>query len=335
MRKYPIIVDMLEHIETACRSAVENGFQSRASALKDMLIYHMGWAEDGNIKTGKRIRPLLLCLSTHLCGGNWRDAIPAASAVELIHNFSLIHDDIQDKSPTRHGKPALWELQGIAQAINAGDALFSLALNQIWQLAPRFDAETISQCSQLLTSTCLQLTEGQYMDLDFENRGRITIEDYQSMIEGKTTALIATSTKLGAMLGTLDRDKQGLFHQYGYYLGLAFQVMDDFLGIWGDEAVTGKSTSSDLITRKMSYPVMLGINRSNHFALRWEKGNIQPIDIPAILAMLDDAGVYLSTRSMARDYTDLAFVKLRAAVGDHPDYAIAEEITDWLVNRNS
>ena len=335
LHKYPLIVDMLDHIETACHSTVENGFHSRASILKDMLIYHMGWAEDGNLRKGKRIRPLLLCLSTHLCGGDWHDALPAASAVELIHNFSLIHDDIQDQSPTRHGQPTLWKLHGIAQAINAGDALFSLALNHIWHLSPRYNAKTISRCSQLLTSTCLQLTEGQYLDLYFEKHNRVTMEDYQSMIEGKTTALLATSTKLGAMLATPDPDKQALFHLYGYYLGLAFQVMDDYLGIWGDEAVTGKSTSSDLVSGKLSYPVILGIERNNNFALRWAKGNIQPVDFPSILTMLDEAGVPNSTLSMAREYTDLAFVKLRAAVGGHPDCVIAEEITDWLINRNS
>jgi geranylgeranyl diphosphate synthase type I len=298
-----------------------------------MLLYHMGWSVKGPAKKGKRIRPLLVCLVTHMAGGKWQDAIPAAISIELIHNFSLIHDDIQDQSPTRHGQDTLWLRNGISQAINAGDAMFALALDEIWKLTAEYPIAIVSECSRTLTSTCLSLTEGQYLDIDFEKRKRVSPAEYQTMIEGKTASLITACAQIGALLGTGDPSRIDDFKAYGYNLGLAFQVIDDYLGIWGDAVITGKSTDSDLVSGKMSYPVVLALSQSDAFADRWKVGNITPEEIPALINMLDNARIGDQTRAKADEYTTNALNYLHAAASSHPDFDILNDLTGWLLKR--
>ena len=303
LNKYPIIPEILSLFESHCYSALFGRFHDDATPLREMLIYHMGWSDAGTTKKGKRIRPLLCCLVTRLAGGKWVDAVPAAISIELIHNFSLIHDDIQDQSPTRHGQETLWKKNGIAQAINAGDAMFALALDEIWNLAGVYPIASVSECSKILTSTCLSLTEGQYLDIDFEKRTQVTAGEYQTMVEGKTASLIAACTEIGALLGTDDHSRIKDFKDFGHDLGLAFQVIDDYLGIWGDAALTGKSTESDLVSGKMSYPVVLAMAQSEVFADRWKHGKISPEEIPALVHLMEDAGIADQTRARADEYT--------------------------------
>jgi geranylgeranyl diphosphate synthase, type I len=331
--EHPIVADILAHIETHCHSAIQDKFNPETVQLQDMLKYHLGWDDDPTTKKGKRIRPLLVCLAAHLSGGDWHNVLPAAVSVELIHNFSLIHDDIQDQSLTRHDRDTLWVKFGSAQAINAGDALFSLALGEIWNLTKYYPIEVVSECSQNLTSTCLKLTEGQYLDIDFESRINVTPEEYHSMIDGKTTSLIAACTRIGALLGTNDRKKIEDFELFGKYLGLAFQIIDDYLGIWGDAAQLGKSTSSDLVSGKMTYPVVLAIKHNQDFAKRYKTGKIGSEEIPSILIMLEDSGIAEKTISKADDYTNKAITYLYAAAGNHQDIQVLLDLTHWLLNR--
>jgi geranylgeranyl diphosphate synthase, type I len=331
--KHPLVADILAQIETHCYSAIQEQFSPETQPLKEMLKYHLGFDDTSTTKKGKRIRPLLVCLAAHICGGNWQNVLPAAVSIELIHNFSLIHDDIQDQSLTRHDKDTLWVKYGSAQSINAGDALFSLALDEIWKLTKSFPIEVVSECSQILTSTCIKLTEGQYLDIDFENRANVTQEEYQSMIEGKTTALIAACTRLGALLGTGDRNTINNFELFGKYLGLAFQIIDDYLGIWGDAARLGKSISSDLVSGKMTYPVVLAIKNNQYFAERYKIGKIQTEDIPSILDMLEQSGISEKTINQADDYTNKAISYLESAAGTHPDIQVLLDLTHWLLMR--
>jgi geranylgeranyl diphosphate synthase, type I len=331
--KHPVITDILAQVETRCYSAIQEGFNPESAPLKDMLNYHLGFDGNSTTKKGKRIRPLLVCLAAYLSGGDWHNVLPAAVSIELIHNFSLIHDDIQDQSLTRHDRDTLWVKFGSAQAINAGDALFSLALGEIWNLTKFYPIEVVSDCSQNLTSTCLKLTEGQYLDIDFESRTNVTPEEYHSMIDGKTTSLIATCTKIGAMLGTNDMEKIENFELFGKYLGLAFQIIDDYLGIWGDAARMGKSTSSDLVSGKMTYPVVLALNQNQDFAKRYNTGKIGTEDIPSLLKMLEHSGIAKKTISKADDYSKKAISYLHAAAGPHPDIQVLLDLTHWLLKR--
>lgn len=332
-QRFPIITDILNSFEPVCFDVVDNSFKGVATPLKEMLLYHMGWGTQSAGQKGKRIRPLLCLLTNHLTGGKWQDALPAAISLELIHNFSLIHDDIQDQSPTRHGRDTLWRTIGIPQAINAGDAIFSLALNNIWKLTSSFPVGKVAECSQILTSTCLKLTEGQFLDINFEKRSRVQVNEYQTMIEGKTASLLAACTHIGALLGSSDRHQIDAFKEYGYYLGLAFQVIDDYLGIWGNTGATGKSSESDLIAKKMSFPVVLAMEQDREFAARWNSGKITPVDIPPILEMLDRVGIAGQTRVKADEYTQKALESLRSACGNYPDFNILYDLTGWLLKR--
>ena len=184
-----------------------------ASSLYSMLRYHLGWQdEDGHLyyeKSGKLVRPTLCLLSCQAVGGSISQILPAAAAIELIHNFSLIHDDIEDTSYERHHRPTVWKLWGQSQAINAGDSMLTLACLALLRLKQNGVADgKIIHSAQMLTETCLQLCEGQYLDIAYENRLDITIDDYLNMITKKTAALIAASTSLGAYLGTEDEEQQ-------------------------------------------------------------------------------------------------------------------------------
>jgi geranylgeranyl diphosphate synthase, type I len=209
---------------------------------------------------GKRIRPLLVLLSAEAAGGPWRKALPSAAAVELLHNFSLVHDDIQDQSPLRRSRPTVWVKWGIAQAINAGDVLFTLSFLSLQRLLDALPSEDVLLSSRLLQQTCLRLTEGQYLDISYEKRN-LPMEAYWPMIGGKTAALISCCTELGAVAAGADEHRRAAFHAYGDNLGLAFQVLDDWLGIWGDAGQTGKSVESDLASGKKTLPVLYAIGK--------------------------------------------------------------------------
>ena len=167
-----------------------------------MLAYHMGWEGEGAgpAARGKRIRPLLVLLTSGAAQGDWKNALPAAAAVELIHNFSLIHDDIQDGSDQRRGRPTVWKLWGTAQAINSGDAMFALAHLTIFRLAGTTNEHTAFQAAHMLQETCLELTKGQFLDMSYETQSQLMIDDYWPMVSGKTAALLATCTELGALV---------------------------------------------------------------------------------------------------------------------------------------
>jgi geranylgeranyl diphosphate synthase type I len=182
--------------------------------------------------------------------------VPAGVCVELIHNFSLIHDDIEDGDEERRYRPTLWKLWGVPQAINLGDGLFSMARFGLWQLAERgVPATAIVRLAAVVDRTCLELCEGQYLDMTFEGRADVTAAMYLDMIGRKTAALMASSTELGARIGDADERTGALMAEFGRALGMAFQLRDDVLGIWAASEL-GKSAAGDLRRRKMSLPII-------------------------------------------------------------------------------
>jgi geranylgeranyl diphosphate synthase type I len=305
------------------RESLEKELQAQLNRLAippylpyhEMLAYHMGWIGEGAgpQATGKRIRPLLLLLCTAASGGDWQKALPAAAAVEFVHNFSLIHDDIEDDSQYRRGRLTVWAKWGLSQGVNAGDALFTLSHLAIHHLSAFFPSETVLHASRLLLETCLRLTQGQFLDISFEDKTEISLDDYLTMIEGKTAALFATCTQLGSLLGHCDPICQTHYRQFGRYLGLAFQVVDDLLGIWGDESLIGKSTASDLVSGKKTYPVILGLQANGSFARRWRQGNIQPEEVVELAKQLENEGIKAATQAEAHRLTQQALAELDAA----------------------
>ena len=303
----------LPAVEDEMRAIVAAADLRAYAGLHGMLHYHLGWAdadfEPASIPAGKRIRPMLCLLACEAAGGDPGAALPAAAALELLHNFSLVHDDVEDGSELRRGRPTLWKVWGIPKAINAGDALFTLAHSAFHRLRDRDVAIELQAKAHLrFCETCARLTQGQHLDLDFESRDRVTVDEYLEMIEGKTAALLAGSAAIGAIVAGSRRD--GHYAQFGLKLGLAFQIQDDVLGVWGDPAVTGKSSASDVAGRKKSLPILFGLERSAELRALYAE---QDVDVARAVRALEQAGARDYASKMAGDYTQQAMAALDEA----------------------
>jgi geranylgeranyl diphosphate synthase type I len=206
---------------------------------------------------GKLLRPSLVLFSCEALGGKPEKALPLACALELIHNFSLVHDDIQDGDEFRRGRPTAWKVFGLGQAINSGDALLVLALETA--LSADLPDETKVLAQKALLSATLRMIEGQVLDLSAEGKP-LSVEGYLEMARRKTGALLGCALELGALAGGRP-DLRELSLALGEELGLAFQIRDDILGIWGDPGKTGKPVGSDLLRKKRSFPVSFALTR--------------------------------------------------------------------------
>jgi geranylgeranyl diphosphate synthase type I len=299
--------------ELAASVAIING--SQYGELYSMMAYHLGWEGEGAgpEARGKRIRPLLVLLTAAAARADWRAALPAAAAVELIHNFSLIHDDIEDNSPLRRGRPTVWARWGIPQAINTGDAMFTLAHLAMLRLSESVTPVTAFEASRILQEACLQLTQGQYLDIAYERRDDLTLEAYWSMVGGKTAALLAACTHAGALSAQASPQDCAAYRQFGWLLGLAFQAQDDLLGIWGDSAITGKSAESDLLSGKKSLPVLHGLSHGGRFAERWAQGPVTADEVPELVGLLEQSGARTFTEARADELTHQSLQALALA----------------------
>ena len=329
------IKTFLPHIESELQKQVSRLDTPRTKPFHEMLTYHMGWTGEGAgpDATGKRIRPVMLLLCTAACGASWQLALPAAAAVELVHNFSLVHDDIQDNSDKRRGRTTVWVKWGAPMAINVGDALFVMSNQAIIDLKENYPAEVVVRAAEILHNTCLELTRGQFLDMSYEKTNDLTVEDYWPMISGKTAALLSACCHIGSLLGGADESKQDAYRSFGHYLGLAFQVEDDILGIWGDEALTGKSAASDLVEGKKSLPVLAGLGANGKFAGRWKEGPIQIEEVQELARLLASEGGYETAVDAAKQMTDLALMSLRGADPQGEAGEALFELADKLLKR--
>lgn len=333
--------DFLPAVETEMRAVLRADGTAGADPFYGMIHYHMGWADEalrpagGN--SGKRIRPILCLLACAAAGGDWRQALPAAAAVEIVHNFSLVHDDIEDQSPTRRGRATLWTLQGEAQAINTGDAMFALAHLALSRLAERdVAAGVVVRALRRFDETCVALTRGQYTDMHFETREQVTVDEYVAMITGKTAVLLAHSAELGALVAGADAARVAHFADFGLNLGLAFQAQDDLLGIWGDEQLIGKSVSTDIATRKKTLPVLYGLERSEPLRALYAGGAADDAAdfVAQVVPLLDTTGARAYTAERVAAYSDKALVHLAAAQPQEPAAAALYQLTDMLLRRD-
>ena len=300
--------------------------------LYEMVRYHL--ALDGSgASGGKRMRPLLGLLAYASIAGDHRRALPGAAAVELGHNFSLVHDDIEDGDTERRHRPTLWKRHGIPQAINTGDTLFSLsriALHRLTDLG--FSDAKVLRLMRLYDETCLALCEGQYIDIaTSESDALMSVDGYFDMIGRKTAALISASIEAGALLATDDENVIARYRGFGWALGLAFQLNDDLLGIWGAEETTGKEPS-DVANRKKTLPVIYAMEHAgpeDRERLRALYARPEPTadEVEEIVEILERVGARDYTRDQARHYRDEALSELDAAgVVDAAARARLEEI---------
>ena len=273
-----------------------------SAGLYFLLQYHMGWLDRwGNqarsaISQGKALRPTLCLFACEALSQDFTKALPAAAALELIHNFSLIHDDIQDEDRERRHQPTTWHLWGVPKALVAGNAMQSAGdlalLNTV-----HHDAfpEINIKISQLLTDNYLEMIEGQCLDLAFEANTDITTAEYLGMIARKTGALIRSGLEIGAMVASDDITAIQSFSQFGGFLGRAFQIRDDILGIWGDVSTTGKATGNDIRRRKKSFPVVFALNHADgrsrdHLLEIYDRQALEDDDVSTVLSILNEVG---------------------------------------------
>jgi geranylgeranyl diphosphate synthase type I len=234
-----------------------------ARPLYEMLAYHLGLDGDERAR-GKRLRPLLGLLAYHSLTGEYEAALPGAAAVELGHNFSLVHDDIEDADLERRHRPTLWAIWGIPLAINAGDALFALSRLAIYRLLDDgFSEQRVLELMRIYDETCLALCEGQYLDISFEQRDDVSVDAYLEMIGKKTAALLGASVQAGAILATDDPEVVEAYRRFGYDLGMAFQMADDVKGTFWASAESGKPEAGDVRKRKKTLPVVWALEHAS------------------------------------------------------------------------
>ena len=340
--KYGMPESFTSYRETV-RVEIMEVIDSCPSVLGDMLRYHMGWQDENgqpcSRESGKFIRSTFCLLSSQAVGSETSQVIPAAAAVELIHNFSLIHDDIEDASDERHHRPTVWKLWGQSQAINAGDAMFTLAFLALLRLKEKgITDEKVVGSIQMLSLACLELCEGQYLDVEYENRLDISTEDYLDMAVRKTAALFAVSTSLGAYLGSGDSKLMGFFYLFGKELGIAYQIYDDILGIWGMEKRIGKSVS-DISQRKKTLPVVYGLQNSEGEARKsleklYSQKAIEGDDIAEVTKILDQLDARDYAENLAEQHYQKALAYLEATQLDISRQAPLKELACFLLNRD-
>ncbi|MCZ6614251.1 MAG: polyprenyl synthetase family protein [Chloroflexi bacterium] len=334
-------------VEAELRSAITGSHlhDPQDPELYRILRYHLGWVDEQNEPTdvpgGKAFRPGLCILSCEAAGGTPDVAIPAAAAVELAHNFSLIHDDIQDQDQERRHRATVWTLWGKAEALNAGNALRVVADRTLMRLAERgVPADRLLQASNLLAQRSLQMIQGQYLDISFEDRLNVSAREYKEMIAYKTGALISCAMELGALAGPAPGTLPSLMGEAGWYLGYLFQIRDDILGIWGNESTTGKSQGSDIRRKKKTYPIIYALQNATgatratlHGIFR--KESLSDDDVNRAMDVLEELDARKRAETLASRMSEQALHTLRK-VPMHPSIAADfGGIIDFLLLRES
>nr|WP_245998773.1 polyprenyl synthetase family protein [Nocardia pseudobrasiliensis] len=264
--------EVLKQARRRCEPPLREAITTLPDPLDLMAAYHLGWRDpEGNPTDrgwGKGLRAALVFAAATACGADARTVVHAAVAVELVHNFTLVHDDVMDADRLRRGRATVWTVWGVPQAISLGDALQALAIRVLTSAWPgAIGAEATSLMSSAIVELCL----GQSLDCAFETRSGVRVEEYVAMAQGKTGALTGCATALGALCAGADPATIGRFEAFGRELGLAFQLVDDILGIWGDPAMTGKPIGGDLMRRKRSFPVVAALSSGTAAAAELEK----------------------------------------------------------------
>jgi geranylgeranyl diphosphate synthase type I len=284
--------------------------------VADMLFYHFGYGEYGPARHGKRLRPRLLLQVAQAEGAALHDALDAAAAIEILHNYSLVHDDIEDGDELRHGRRTLWSVYGIPQALNAGDALCAISFLVLMNAAHRHRGDRVLRMVRVLQEAHATMCDGQSLDLAFERATAVDLAEYHRMIGAKTAALFGASSELGALCAPCDDESVQRYRELGRAYGLAFQIRDDVLGIWGSVDATGKVTGNDIARRKWTFPVVwaLGQPRSearDRVAQAYGQGKaLEGGRVSEVIEALEELG--------AREAANAAIAEHLAVVERHP-----------------
>jgi len=247
------VYDRVEAIEAHLARAIER--HGGTSPVYEMICYHFGYDEAGAVRWGKRLRPRLLLQVVQAEGGRIEDALDAGVAIELLHNYSLVHDDIEDGDAMRHGRATVWSRFGVPHGINAGDAMCGMSYLALLHNEAGLPPERMVAMLRVLHEANLKMCEGQGLDMHFERLPNVSLTRYYEMIAGKTGALFAASCELGALAAGAAQPRVAAWAALGRAYGRAFQIRDDVLGIWGASEVTGKPSGADVERRKWSFPI--------------------------------------------------------------------------------
>lgn len=335
---------LLERYRAELSNELHVAIGGEQSELLKLLRYHLGWVDTNgdpsSCAEGKAIRPAL-CLFTCEAVGCRRDrALPAAAALELIHNFTLLHDDIQDGDVERRHRSTVWYVWGKPRALIAGNTMRVLADAALMELS-KFGASASSlvQAAYILNRNYLEVIEGQYLDLSFEDRINVSTADYLDMIGRKTGALMEASMHLGACLGTKNDRRIEALRQCGRAFGSAFQIRDDILGIWGDEVMTGKAAGADIRRKKKSFPAVYALEvadgkmRQRLLDLYSSPGELASEDVTVVLDILEEVGARKMSQRLAEEQCSHALKWMHRA--SLPSWAQTdfEDFTDFILHR--
>jgi geranylgeranyl diphosphate synthase type II len=284
---------------------------------------------------GKRMRPVLTLMTTEIFDVDYKKALPAALAVEVFHNFSLIHDDIMDEAPLRRGKMTVHEKWNVNTGILSGDAMLILA----YQYFEKYQPKTFRKLAKLFSKTALEVCEGQQYDVDFETRNDVTIPEYLKMIQYKTAVLVAAAMKMGAIIAQTSKENSSLIYKFGINLGLAFQLQDDYLDAFGDPKTFGKQVGGDIIENKKTYLYLKAVEFSNPeekeqlmqlFSVRLEDNENK---INAVKEIFNSTGATQATQQAIQDFTLKAFKTLKRMNISKDKKAILKAFGENLMGR--
>lgn len=291
-----------------------------------MLFYHFGYGEYGPAMRGKRLRPRLLLCVAESEGGPVEHALDAAAAIEILHNYSLVHDDIEDNDELRRGRRTVWAVYGVPQALNAGDALCAISFLALTNCVARHADARVLQMVRALHEAHATMCDGQSMDLAYERAPQVDLQAYNRMIGAKTAALFGASSQLGALCAPCDDDAVLRYRELGRAFGMAFQIRDDVLGIWGTLDATGKVTGNDIARRKWTFPVVWALAQPpsaarDRIAAAYARG--ETLDNETVSAVIDALNAL-----GAREAANQAAATHLSIVERHP----VEPVRDFLLN---
>lgn len=297
-------------------------FPERPETLYEPCRYFMGIG-------GKRVRPVICLMANELFGDITEDAYRAAMGVELFHNFTLIHDDIMDKAPLRRGQTTVHTRNGLTAGILCGDVMAIYAYEQLAHIKT-----SLQQVLHLFNKTSIEVCEGQQLDMDFENRDDVTIEEYIEMITLKTSVLLACSLKMGALLGGATEGNADKLYEFGKNLGIAFQLQDDYLDAFGAES--GKIPGGDIIANKKTYLLLKAMENANDLQLSAINALLQRDDeskVPAMLSLYANTGADVACRDAVAHYSQLAFNSLEEAAVQSSRKKHLHDLATYLLAR--
>lgn len=284
---------------------------------------------------GKRIRPILTLMAADIFSGEFKQALPAALAIEVFHNFTLVHDDIMDDAPKRRGKETVHEKWDINTGILSGDAMLILA----YKYFENYEPEVFQNLAKLFSKTALEVCDGQQLDVDFETRDDVTIEDYINMIRLKTSVLVAAALKMGAIVSKTKQQNQDLIYDFGLNLGLAFQLQDDYLDAFGDPETFGKQIGGDIIENKKTFLYLKALELSDEqtskklkffYQKKFEENATKIEEVKRIFEIND---IPLLINKEIELYTNRAFDKLDQMQISNDSKNKLRNFGTWLMNR--